>query len=292
MCCKSYFFVVFLSFCFGANAQVGSLNDVPKAFENVSNKPSSKFRLSVNAFQIPKGGHLQGIQSFLKNDVRYVIVTASSTKYSYYFVSNNGRTANLQEILPTPFNHAGACQAVDDKLFVGVEDNRAKNKSVVAEISVDSSQQQIVVNRAGVYKRSTAGAVGATKMDSSILVAVADWDSRNIDFYLSRSGNFDSVATCNTATITKGCFYQSINLIADTSGRVYMLGFCRYMGKDRADLFEVKNYELQHLATRYFLCGVGYSFRYAVGIELFDSNTLFIYVTKRNVKGSIAVHVH
>jgi hypothetical protein len=275
----------------GSNAQTPILEDVIKSFENIPAKSNSKYVFKTKSSKVPTGGHLQGVQSYFKNNQRHVLITASSSKYSYCLSSVDGRRADLQEILPSPLKHAGGCQIVDDILFVGVEDNLAKDKSVVVEVSVDTHIQRVILNREGTYKRSTAGAVGATKIGDDVLLAVADWDSRNIDFYLSNQNVFDSVASFKATPALSFCSFQSINLITDTANRIFMVGFCKQMNRNRADLFEIKNYELLHLSTRYFNCGVAHSFRYGAGLEVFDKSILSVYVTQRKLKARNSVCV-
>ena len=99
----------------------------------------------------------------------------------------------------------------------------------------------------------TAGAVGLLDRKSDHLVAVANWDSRAIDFYLSNGKPLadaacrfehrvrwraeDAVKTDWQADAQCGA-YQAVNLLADGNGRVYLLGIdTTAAGQDVVDLF-------------------------------------------------------
>ena len=101
---------------------------------------------------------------------------------------------------------------------------------------------------------ATAGAVGIVRREHDHLVAVANWDCRAIDFYVSNGQPLHDAAcrfarksrwTAEAAATddwqpnrTRGQ-YQAINLLADESGRIYMLGFDTPAGLDVVDLFRV-----------------------------------------------------
>ncbi len=285
-------------------AQPGLFN-VPEAFNAIATTPLL-LHLKNNAVKIPSGGHLQGIQSISDSTL---IITASSGSFSYYLAAKPGATSNdwqiskLQKITPKPFRHAGGCQVNEGRLIVGVEDNVAKNKSEIIMISFNDSlheiSRHIIAHRQGVVKRSTAGAVGFTKTKTAqTLVAVGDWDSRNIDFYISRNAAdtlFDSLTTFHAPVSQKWCSYQAINLLTDTAGNIYLIGFGLDGLNNRADLFKVEldnnAATLNLISARNFKCRGEAGFRYGAGICVSGKQSLTIYTCARNVGRRLAVNI-
>jgi hypothetical protein len=256
--------------------------------------------------KIPTGGHLQGIQRVWTNQF---LITASSGSFSYYLsariihAGGKSEIMSIQKIADSPFRHAGGCQVYDLKLVAGVEDNEAKNKSDIMMITLNEfgneTARQVIAHREGTVKRSTAGAVGFTKIKSGqYLAAVGDWDSRNIDFYLSKTGNdtlFDSIGTFHAPDGEKWLSYQSLNLLTDTSGKVYLIGFGLDGTHNRADLFEVRADkevpDLHLIGTSIFKCRGGAGFRFGSGICVYDNNRLLIYACSRSARLGTTVNI-
>jgi len=277
------------------------LTNVPVAFNKIASTPHL-FHFKSNSVKIPSGGHLQGIQCLSDS---LIIITASSGSYSYYLTVqlNNGKVNNLQKITDGPFRHAGGCQLYGHKLFVGVEDNIAKNRSNILAISFNDSLKEttahIIAKRMGAVKRSTAGATGVTKTKSNqYLVAVGDWDSRNIDFYLSKTGSdtlFDSLTTYTVPNNQSWYSYQSLNLLTDTAGNIYLVGFALDGLNNRADLYKVNLNktvaDLIFVNTRNFKCSGGAGFRYGAGLKVATGNSLIIYACSRTTKPRLTINV-
>lgn len=317
--------IVFLLLMVNAcRAQVTVLTNVQQAFENIPARPYL-LKLLNRLHKASAGGHLQGIQlaqaqwaepGWNYNGLQHVfeghpdpapffIITGSSNKYSYYVkakrVSENYEVTDIHKLEGQPFRHAGGCQAIDNKLAVGIEDNQGKSKSKVVLISMPDtgkSCEKVVIDRQGSFKRSTAGAVGITKIHGDhYLVAVGDWDSRNIDFYLSRlySGKaFDSLSTFRAPVNEKWCSYQSINLLSDSTGNLFLIGFSLDGNKNRADLFKVSLEKdgaiFALVSTRYFNCRKGAGFRYGSGIGI-SGNRLVIYACQRRLKKTNTINI-
>ena len=275
-----------MQFCFLplANAQT-VLTDVPSAFNAIGLTPKL-VHLNSDRISLPKGGHFQGIQ--LLTDSQYII-TSSSATYSYYMRVRGHEADAIQKIAESPLSHAGGCQIYERRMLVGVEDNHSKDKSDIVMITFDASGRQIgqstIARRSGTVKRSTAGATGYTKTkEGRYLVAVGDWSSKNIDFYMSRAGFdtlFDSLTTFHAPDSGKWCAYQTLNLLTDVSGKVYLIGLGLDGLNNRADLYEV-NIDLSHvslrlLSSRIFKCKANAGFRYASGIGVSAENKLTIY---------------
>ena len=188
-------------------------------------------------------------------------------------------------------------------MLVGIEDNIAKDKSKVLLIYLsDSSQspkQLVVASRSGIIKRETAGATGFTQLNNGqYLAAVGDWSSRNIDFYISDGSEmkrFDSVGTFHAPVQKNWPSYQSINLLTDKTGNLYLIGFALDGTKNRADLFKADlnktSVELTPLATRYFTNLHGAGFRYGSGIAVSNKGSLAIISCCRKAGHRTAINV-
>ncbi|MFN8286522.1 MAG: hypothetical protein U0V74_07210 [Chitinophagales bacterium] len=269
--------------------------NVPAAFERIAEKPTA---ITYNAGQnhLPKGGHIQGIQEYVADSSTYIVLTGSSSSYSYYLSSGEGWQTQwgyryspaVRKLFDSPLRHAGGCQIHGKWLAVGIEDNIGKSESIIALIDLSNGKVDTVLERKGTYKRSTAGAVGYTKtVDETQWIAVGDWDSRHIDFYQYHiaTHHFYWVGTY-TATTANWPAFQSINLVSDSAGKLFLLGFSLYQGKNRADLFQVNfenGVELKLISTRYFKCENGTGFRFGAGVVI-KEDALSIIASARNLK--------
>jgi len=284
-----FLIILFQAFiCSYVWAQNSALNDVLKSFEQIDIDHPAIIHFKSAIVKEPRGGHLQGIQLYKSNKPRTFIITGSSAHFSFYVLAPENGEASIHKIADEPFRHAGGCQLAGGKLFAGLEDNHEKNKSNLVTLQPGDSTVKIIAKRKGAYKRSTAGGTGAVKIKNEYLVAVADWDSRNIDFYRSTNESFDSVATFSVPENVSWGAYQSINLLADTAWQLYLIGFCREKNKDRADLFSVKNYQLKLLSSRFFKCVKGCSFRYGAGIQITENGLELIASQRRLKKMNVA----
>jgi hypothetical protein len=275
-----------LLFCFMPLAKAQRvIADIPAAFNAIGLTPRL-VHLNSERISLPQGGHFQGIQ--LLTDSQYII-TSSSATYAYYMRVRGHEADAIQKITESPLSHAGGCQIYEQRMIVGVEDNHSKDKSDIIMITFDASGRQIgqsnIVHRSGTLKRSTAGATGYTKTkDGRYLIAVGDWSSKNIDFYMSRAGSdtlFDSLTTFHAPETGKWRAYQTLNLLTDISGKIYLISLGLDGFNNRADLFEVNidshQANLRLLSTRIFKCKAHAGFRYASGINVSAENKLTIY---------------
>jgi|ERR1043165_1912763 hypothetical protein len=233
-------------------------------------------------YKVPDGGHLQGIQAYNIQGKEHLILTGSSNSFSYYITTEPDSSLELVKIFDAPYRHAGGCQIADGKLFVGVEDNIEKDKSKVVMIDLATKKIEPIIERSGTFKRSTAGAVAAAKFDGHMVVAVADWDSRNIDLYQSSEHGFDSVGTYRMPDSLNHS-YQNINLLR--AGEVLgLFGFYRTGNKNKVDVFEIENSHLNYLGSNEYKAPKSYSFRYGAGMIAFDVKDVRIYVCQRKIK--------
>lgn len=287
-----------LIICFMPSAKAQTaLIDVPAAFNAISTDPRL-LNLCSERISLPKGGHFQGIQ--LLSDSQYII-TSSSATYSYYMRVRGYEADAIQKITESPLSHAGGCQIYERKLLVGVENNHSKDRSDIIMITFDASGRQIaqstIAHRSGTVKRSTAGATGYTKTkDGRYLIALGDWSSKNIDFYLSRVGSdtlFDLLSTFHAPDTGKWCAYQTLNLLSDTSGKMYLIAMGLDGLNNRADLFDVNvdagHANLRLLSSRIFKCRAHAGFRYASGIGISADSRLTLYSYGMKLNSSINI---
>lgn len=237
------------------------VNDFPEAFQNLPAQAEN--REFNNSIQFDaKGCHLQGIQLYKENDQLFAYISGSSATKSYMAtvsLESPARVVAIDELMPDPFRHAGGFQIFENFLAVGIEDNYKRTSSVVRIYNLpktqnDWSQPLYTIHRAGDFERFTAGAVGITKYKEEILLAVANWNSLNIDFYTCPTadfyggvGEFHHFAVLTPADVSPIGWsdsvwrsYQNINLFADAKEGLYLLGFARE-GKDQhlAEVFEL-----------------------------------------------------
>jgi hypothetical protein len=249
------------------------LQNVERALEGV---PSTAIpaRFDVADLQVPRGGHLQGIQlCWDPTGKRWIALLSHDSETVAYLVIaglpadliGSGRLLRIHELagdgqLP-PLRHAGGMQLVGDVLAIGLEDNQLKTRSEIQFWNVANpldpkALSHLTIRRAGAPKEQTAGAVGLLRRATGHLLAVANWDSRAIDLYVSNGKplddplcRFEFNARWSAATAGRDDWrpddvdgsYQSINLVSDAKGAVYLLGFqTNLAGADVVDLFAVE----------------------------------------------------
>lgn len=242
-----------------------SLGGLPEIAESVE--------LSIGNFDLPHGGHLQGIQlrrdearqrdiAFLSHDsetVAYLVVAefplglagAGVVTHIHKFPSD-GQSP--------PLRHAGGFQIAGGVLAIGLEDNQLKTRSEIqfwniADAAKPTQLERLTIRRRGQPKEQTAGAVAIAPRSQDHLVAVANWDSRAIDFYVSNAKplaesacRFSHLAQWRVDTADTEAWhpdrqfgtYQAINFVTGANGRLYLLGFnTESTGADVVDLFAV-----------------------------------------------------
>jgi hypothetical protein len=193
--------------------------------------------------------------------------------------------------------HAGGIQLVDDLVVVGLEDNQQKKRSEVQFWNVANPEQpaqlaHLTVRRGGEPKDMTAGAVGLVRRERDYLLAVANWDSRAVDFYTSTGGTALDDPACRFELRVRwrddvaekddwrpgrefGA-YQAINLVADSRGKFFMIGLHTVGEKDLADLFTIQmagaaSRLVRKIAAKELRLPEGCHFRYAGGAWFHNS---------------------
>lgn len=266
-------------------------SQVISAFKQIN--PDAKAFPFSNASKINNnGGHIQGIQPFKNEHGSYIFMTGSSDTYSYLAVVKNdedSKIVSVNRLMEKPFKHAGGFQIYDNWLAVGIEDNSAKNKSKVCIYDISNPEQPVlepiaIIERAGEPLRSTAGCVSITEHNDKILLAVGDWDTKNIDFYTGSlsdytNRNFEFVGTIDTDKQNKSGWsdknwiaYQNINLF-NINNRLYLVGLGQNSeGENIADLYRMDennqgNFALVKLSSGLFNCECDCTFKAAAGAE-------------------------
>lgn len=302
----------------GAPTAQNAIQNVPVALAAVSAE-SEVLQFSCGAFTFPAGGHLQGIQ-LAPGDAagrRRVAISHDSQTVAYLVTvdfpaaesqdSSAGRLAFVQQ-LPSdgqapPLRHAGGMQISGTILAVGVEDNQAKKRSQIQfwNIADDGRFQQLthltIARASDVPKVATAGAVGLLEHGDGHLLAVGNWDCRAIDFYRSNGRPLadpdcrfehllkwqaDAAATDDWKPDNVRGMYQSVNLIADAAGNLYLLGFdTTPAGQDVVDLFAVDlkqdaAHSLRKVSRKQVSLQGENHFRYAGGAAVRDGKLLIL----------------
>lgn len=223
--------------------------------------PQSHLFLDLIPFN-QDGGHIQGIQLRERDGKRIVYLSGSSADVAYMaqaeLTPQGAKMLRIDTLMTSPFRHAGGFQLHGQYLAVGIEDNQTRNSSQVVVYDLDISPAPwskpiYTLERNGAYERVTAGAVGMAQYQGKIIVIVADWDSRNLDFYSlphqdfkEKKGLFQPIGSLEVANLPKTTWsdtvwhaYQNLNLVADDSG-LYMIGLAKdNENRQIADLFGI-----------------------------------------------------
>jgi len=243
----------------------------------------------------------------------------SATTASVYVVefpatlSEPGRVVHVHEFPSDgdapPLRHSGGIQLIDQVLVVGIEDNQEKTRSEVQfwDVSDPLNLRQLphlTVKRQGEPKTQTAGAVGLVQSGEGHTLAVANWDSRDIDFYVTNGKLLQdpecrfthdrqwSVSTADTKDwVPDRLFgsFQSIQLLTNTHDELYLVGFhTSREGEELADLFTVDLKQspektLQKIASQTITLSEDNHFRYAAGLWI-DGDRLRLLGSERNLQ--------
>lgn len=291
-------------------------NDFPMAFDEL---PSYTGQLNfTNTLQFhQEGGHLQGIQKY-RND-RLFLSGSSDSKAYLVEVALDGahQTIGVYELMSAPFRHAGGFQVFDQYLAIGVEDNikRTVSKVMIYDLEQDEHSRTkpiYTLRREGDYERVTAGAVGMAAYKEFMVLAVANWDSRNIDIYACpleafhlKTGSFELISSISAASLNKENWsdsrwlsYQNINLFADRKEDLFLVGFAKDR-EDRqvADLFELsldlsgnKSAGLRKINSRVFQTTDGVDFKAGAGMSVDKSGKLSLVACPYQIQDTTVIN--
>lgn len=281
------------------------MEDVLAALGRTSETPRA-ILCDSGDFDVPRGGHLQGIQQAMIDGQWFFVISGSASAESYLALvalgGSTARVAAIKSLLPRPFKHAGGFQVCGDYLAVGIEDDNTKMASRVwilrlAELLQAAGPRPLVeIERAGAYQRATAGAVAMARVRDRHLLCVGTWDSATIDIYLSNAKALDDPAfafafreTLDARGADRSDWsdrdyasYQNLNLVVDTNDRVLLVGFAHTGGADVMDVFELRmeasvsvKQRLRKVMRR-ALHGRETSFRHGSGLVIADANTVAV----------------
>lgn len=291
---------------------------IPGLFMKIDTEP--QIVRCINELEVNnQGGHLQGVQLFVKDDVEYAILSGSSGTYAYYSVA---RMADFNQVLSVnilmhkPFKHAGGIQIYQDLLVVGIEDNDAKDKSKVCIYEIENPEAPPVkplslVERKGEPFRSSAGCTGINRIGDRYLIIVGDWDTKHLDFYLcdeqkleQETNIFDKVYTIDTEKIDRSAWsdkawhaYQNINLLIGADMKLYLIGFGRNVQNENiADLFliehrDLREFSLQKLISKTFNCKEGADFRSGAGIFHQPGEKMKVISCGSHIRDSVVLNI-
>lgn len=320
---KSYLYctLIFTLFPFSTFAQVkGQSNrQLINSIEKINTTPASiKFE---NSLEINNdGGHLQGIQYLKHNQNDYYVLSGSSDSYSYYSIVKIGvenLVISTNKILEKPFKHAGGFQIFENLMAIGVEDNDAKKRSKVFIFHIDDPEKPpkeplAVIERMGTAKRATAGCVGISIIKNKVIVAVGDWDTKNLDFYridqkeLMQSGapleleySIDSRKMDKSNWVDERWLsYQNINLIKDDSDNLYLAGMTSGdKGENVLDFFEIESedlsiFKLKKIYSKTFNGNKQTKFRWGSGIHYTRDMHIKVITCGENILDSSTIHIY
>lgn len=287
-----------------ATRAAGEPPDIPAAVARVPSE-AAPLVFERGNFELPGGGHLQGVQlHFDAANERYLaFLSHDSTTVAYLLVvefpadlSVAGRLIHVHKFpsdgASPPLRHAGGMQLAGEVLAVGLEDNQQKTRSEiqfwnVADPRHPAQLKHLTIRRAGKPKDQTAGAVGIVRRAHDHLLAVANWDSRAIDFYRTPDKpladpacRFEFLARWQDTGADKSDWqpdricgrYQAINLLADRDRKVFLAGFptaaAEVVELFRIDIGQPSAKLLRKLARKQMRLPPGNGFQFAGGIVM------------------------
>jgi hypothetical protein len=290
-----------------------AINDVVAAFGKISVHPTSMV-IDGTGVDFPSGGHFQGIQR-LPTAPELLVITSDSDTQAYFVackMAEDGLSARAYSpvtMAMSPLKHAGGCQAFGNYLVAGVEDNDSNQASEVQFWDFTRFPTQLVpmtIPRSGGQYVSTAGAVGlsshGTRNPLGTALAVATFSAATIDFYVSGADPFGGspftpVFTWVESKADKTGWidqnfgaYQSVNLITQTDGQLFMVGTHRAGDYDFMDLYGVNlnlppekaASALTKLAKKHMICTNGCNFNAGAGIFIPSSAGFEVYAVPYN----------
>ncbi|MCK0148150.1 hypothetical protein MWU78_21060 [Arenibacter sp. F26102] len=277
-----------------------SVANVPKAFKALNSEP--EVILINNKIKVPsESGHFQGVQLIEKKGTEKLLISGSSLTKAYVLQINlkKRKTDKLITLMTDPYRHAGGIQVSEPFMVVGIEDNILKTTSKVCLYNYRNnalyrSQPNIIIERDGQSKQKTAGATGLLALDSNYLAIVANWDSRNWDFYQIDPKKGEHEFLYSYTAPTDWGSYQSINLIKDGSA-IYAIGFHKKDLAGQADLILVSKLGsfkpiMEKVDAKTFNCKKGVDFNAAVGLQVDSKGKLVIWSTQVDPGRKITVN--
>jgi hypothetical protein len=289
--------------------------NVKKLFGKLPSNPEKVVFINDILFN-NEGGHLQGVQPYYFNGDEYIFLSGSSSTYGYLAVAHREGVRKLHRLMFKPFKHAGGFQIHRNWLAVGVEDNDARNASVVQIYKLgdplsDLDEPVASIERSGERERATAGAVAIQQLENTLWVVVGDWSNRHMDFYkadltstdtkiqFNKTGEVDMTNHSRHDWIDSLARpFQNINLFR-LKDQLYLVGLAGDQNSDDdvIDVFTISDLSgsnplLTKIYSRNFNATPDTRFRWGAGVSLNDHDRLSIYSCGENIKSNIAVSVY
>jgi hypothetical protein len=296
-------FIFLLLVILGVNINVAlsqQIENVPKAFESLNTEPESIF--ISNEITVPtKGGHLQGVQYIEQKGKAKLLISGSSLTQAYILQVDltSQKTDKLITLMTQPYRHAGGFQVSKPYLAVGIEDNFTKTTSKVCLYNYDEAnfyeaQPNMTIERTGEVEQQTAGSTGLLAFDSTYLLIVTNWDSRDWDFYTIDPAKNESKLLQRFTAPDDWPSYQSINLIKDKEG-IYAIGFYQKEQMGYGDLILISkaqafNPVMNKVFTKAFNCKDSIDFDAAAGLQVDKEGKLHIWATQKDALRQIVVN--
>ncbi|MEL6251397.1 MAG: hypothetical protein AAFR87_05235 [Bacteroidota bacterium] len=297
--------------------------------EKISTKPGSapldfhpdksSFISFANELDIPKkGGHIQGVQYYREDENSYFFFTGSSTNQSYLAIADaqSQEIISVQKLMDEPFRHAGGFQIMDRLLFVGIEDNEEKDKSLIQIYQIEGAKEGKLrllksIKRQGKYKRVTAGSVAVTKVKDSIWICVGNWDNHDLDVYKialdqPQMSEVDAkiIYSINSENLDRNRWvekswfsYQNINFFWEEE-QLFMAAMAeeRLGGKQLLDIFscdlEKEDLALEKVFHQNFPKKGDTGFRWGGGVYRDEKGNLKVMACGEQIKETIAVRIY
>jgi len=256
---RIYLALIYFSLCWNHLTILAQTQSFLERFEKMNPFPVQT-HIPPYPVQLPGGGHLQGVQyvEFSGNPKIYLSGSSNTVAYLMDYTPNVPNSpVSFYTLFPKPLKHAGGIQTWKNYLIVGIEDNRARDTSVVMIYDLQGENSKltplITISRSGSFERATAGASAMEIWDYQHIVVVANWDSRDLDFYRSNGKalndpdcSFTYWKSWNKALADISAWidpffrsYQNINLIPTVDGRLLMIGFAREGEQHFADIYRI-----------------------------------------------------
>lgn len=273
--------------------------NVPQAFKTLNAEP--EIIVINNKIKVPtRAGHLQGVQLIERDGVEQLLISGSSLRKAYLLQIDlaTRETDQLISLMKKPYRHAGGIQVSERYLIVGIEDNFAKTSSKVClyhkGVNLEKAHPTITIYREGEVKRQTAGATGLLALDTDYLVVVANWDSRNWDFYQIDPEQGKQKLLSSFAAPSDWGAYQAINLLKDEEA-IYAIGFYKKEMVNYADLILVSKLGtfqliMETVTSKAFNCKDGVDFSTAAGLQVDKEGKLHIWSTQRDARKQIVIN--
>lgn len=300
------------------------LSNVEAAFAEASNTGALQ-TFPRGRLDVFPGGHIQGIQlqrdigrnrflAFLSHDSQsqaYVVVASFAQPWG-----QPGELLHVHRFSEGRLRHAGGFQLLGNLLAIGLEDNRSRDRSEIqfwnAANPTDWQQlNHLTIKRTGEPKDKTAGAVAIARQADHVVVAVANWDSRAIDFYRSSMLNLTDdhcrfevlgrwavhgAETSSWQPDQRFGSYQAVNLITQSDGALYLLGF--HQGSARrnfvdlyaVDLSVATRSSLRKVAAKQITLSDDTHFKYGGGVTLHREQMWFL-STERTMNETVRINV-